>query len=239
MTRQGATPRRAIRRLPLITTASPGASSNPPVPSRDRPATRTRVENRDGGRISGLRQRSRRRLADHVDLAASVADCRLHAPHPRDRHALGRAEAGVDTRVVEERELGAGGFPRRGRRGHSIAALGARPDGAGHRSDGAARSARRCLDLRGPVAPDQQLQHGYKYEVDEGEDHRAMLPEPGRGWRSGRTRVFARSSSKAAASGATLHMPRPSPSGSDVGVRAATPVRKAAVALRGVSVGRR
>jgi hypothetical protein len=47
------------------------------------------------------------------------------------------------------------------------------------------------LDLRGPAAPDQQLQHGYKDEVDEGEEHCAMLAEPAPGWRSGRTMVLA------------------------------------------------
>jgi hypothetical protein len=43
------------------------------------------------------------------------------------------------------------------------------------------------LDLCGPAAPDQQLQHGYKDEVREGEEHRGMLPEPARGWRLGRS----------------------------------------------------
>jgi hypothetical protein len=47
------------------------------------------------------------------------------------------------------------------------------------------------LDLRGPATPDQQLQHGHKDEVGDGEEHRAMLPEPARGWRSGRITALA------------------------------------------------
>jgi hypothetical protein len=47
------------------------------------------------------------------------------------------------------------------------------------------------LDLRRPAASDQQLQQRYEDEVDEGEEHRAMLPEPVRGWRLGPIRVLA------------------------------------------------
>jgi hypothetical protein len=54
------------------------------------------------------------------------------------------------------------------------------------------------LDLRGPAAPDQQLQHGYKDEVDEGEEHPAMLPEPARSRCSGRTRVLGKRRDKPA-----------------------------------------
>ena len=47
------------------------------------------------------------------------------------------------------------------------------------------------LDLRGPAAPDQQLQHGYKDEVDEGEEHPAMHLEPTLSRRSARITVLA------------------------------------------------
>ena len=47
------------------------------------------------------------------------------------------------------------------------------------------------LDLRGPAATNQQLQQGDEDEIDEGDQHRAMLPEPFRGWRSGQIRVLA------------------------------------------------
>jgi hypothetical protein len=46
------------------------------------------------------------------------------------------------------------------------------------------------LDLRGPAAPHQQLQHGYNDELDGGDEHRAMLPEPTRSWRLGQIGVL-------------------------------------------------
>jgi hypothetical protein len=47
------------------------------------------------------------------------------------------------------------------------------------------------LDLCGPAAANQQLEQGDEDEVDEGEEHRAMLPEPAQSRHSGRTRVLA------------------------------------------------
>jgi hypothetical protein len=47
------------------------------------------------------------------------------------------------------------------------------------------------LDLRGPAAANQQLQHRDEDEIDEGEEHHAILPEPTRGRRSGRITVLA------------------------------------------------
>ena len=41
------------------------------------------------------------------------------------------------------------------------------------------------LDVRGAAAPNQQLQEGDEGELDEREEHRAMLPEPARSRVSG------------------------------------------------------
>ncbi len=47
------------------------------------------------------------------------------------------------------------------------------------------------LDPRGPAATDQQPQQGYADEIDEGEEHRTMLPEPAQCRRSRQIRVLA------------------------------------------------
>ena len=47
------------------------------------------------------------------------------------------------------------------------------------------------LDLRGPATANQQLQQRDEGEVDEGEEHLALLPEATPGQRSGQIRVLA------------------------------------------------
>jgi hypothetical protein len=47
------------------------------------------------------------------------------------------------------------------------------------------------LDLRWPAAANQQLQQGNEDEIKEGEEHRAMLPQPARNGRSTCTTVLA------------------------------------------------
>jgi hypothetical protein len=47
------------------------------------------------------------------------------------------------------------------------------------------------LDLHEPAAANQQLQQGYEDEVDEGEEHPAMRPEPTQSCRSGRSTILA------------------------------------------------